>query len=157
MWKCFKLPIRYLYWIRWLFSLPLFLYNLVVCIFQGIYPFCLSRTFCHKNVYANLCQKYLLIQAYNFYSDVPLSFLILVICVLFLFPLLVSVQFSSVTQSCPTLRDPMNRSTPGLLVHHQLPKSAQSHVHCVSDAIQPSHPLSSPSLPSLNLSQQQGL
>ena len=56
-----------------------------------------------------------------------------------------AVQFSSVTQSCPTLCNPMNRSTPGLLVHHQLPEFTQTHVHWVSDAIQPSHPLSSPS------------
>ena len=53
-----------------------------------------------------------------------------------------SVQFSSVTQSCPTLCDPMNRSTPGLPVHHHLPEFTQTHVHQVSDAIQPSHPLS---------------
>ena len=57
------------------------------------------------------------------------------------------VQFSSVAQSCPTLCDPMNRSTPGLPVHHQLLEFAQTHVHRVSDAIQPSHPLSSPSPP----------
>ena len=56
-------------------------------------------------------------------------------------------QFSSVTQSCPTLCDPMNHSTPGLPVHHQLPESTQTHVHRVGDAIQPSHPLSSPSPP----------
>ena len=68
-----------------------------------------------------------------------------------------SVQFSSVAQSCPTLCDPMNRSTPGLAVHHQLPESTQTHVHRVDDAIQPSHPLSSPSPPALNLSQHQGL
>ena len=68
-----------------------------------------------------------------------------------------SVQFSSVTQSCPTLCDPMNCSTPGLPVHHQLPESTQTHVHRVGDAIQPSHPLSSPSSPALNLSQHQGL
>ena len=67
------------------------------------------------------------------------------------------VQFSSVAQSCPTLCDPMNRSTPGLPVHHQLPGFTQTHVHWVSDAIQPSHPLSSPSPPALNLSQHQGL
>ena len=60
-------------------------------------------------------------------------------------------QFSSVTQSCPTLCNPMNHSTPGLPVHHQLPESTQTHVHRVSDAIQPSHPLSSPSS-ALNLS-----
>ena len=67
------------------------------------------------------------------------------------------VQFSSVAQSCPTLCDPMNRSTPGLPVHHQLPEFTQTHVHRVSDAIQPSHPLSSPSPPAPNPSQHQGL
>ena len=67
------------------------------------------------------------------------------------------VQFSSVAQSCPTLCDPMNHSTPGLPVHHQLPEFTQTHIHCVSDAIQPSHPRLSPSLPALNLSQNQGL
>ena len=66
------------------------------------------------------------------------------------------VQFSSVAQSCPTLCDPMNRSMPGLPVHHQLPELTQTHVHCVGDAIQPSHPLSSPSPPAFNLSQYQG-
>ena len=66
-------------------------------------------------------------------------------------------QFSSVVQSCPTLCDPMNHSTPGLPVHHQFPESTQTHVHRVSDAIQPSHPLSSPSPPALNPSQHQGL
>ena len=65
-------------------------------------------------------------------------------------------QFSSVTQSCPTLCDPMNHSTPGLPVHHQLLEFTQTHVHRVSDAIQPSHSLLSPS-PALNLSQHQGL
>ena len=59
----------------------------------------------------------------------------------------VSVQFSLVAQSCPTLCDPMNRSTPGLPVHHHLPEFTQTHVHRVGDAIQPSHPLSSPSPP----------
>ena len=66
-------------------------------------------------------------------------------------------QFSSVTQSCLTLCDPMNRSTPGLPVHHQLLESTQTHVHRVADAMQLSHPLSSPSLPALNLCQHQGL
>ena len=68
-----------------------------------------------------------------------------------------SIQFSSVTQSCPTLCDPMNNSPAGLPVQHQLPESTQTHVHGVGDAIQPSHPLSSPSPPALNLSQHQGL
>ena len=67
------------------------------------------------------------------------------------------VQFSSVTQSCPTLCDPMNCSTPGLPVHHQLPEFTQTHVHRVGDAIQPSHPLSSPFPPAPNPSQHQSL
>ena len=67
------------------------------------------------------------------------------------------VQFSSVAQSCPTLCDPMNRSTPGLPVHHQLLEFTQTHVHQVSDAIQPSHPLASPSPPAPNPSQHQSL
>ena len=70
---------------------------------------------------------------------------------------LTSVQFSSVTQSCPTLCDPMNHSTPGLPVHHQLLEFTQTHVHRVRDAIQPSHPLLSPSPPAPNPSQHQGL
>ena len=68
-----------------------------------------------------------------------------------------SVQFSSVTQACPTICDPMNSSTPGLPVHHQLPQFTQTHVHRVSDAIQPSHPLSFPSPPAPNPSQHQSL
>ena len=68
-----------------------------------------------------------------------------------------NIQFSSVAQSCSTLCDPMNRSTPSLPVHHKLPEFTQTHVHQVSDAIQPSHPLSSPSLPALSPSQHQGL
>ena len=67
------------------------------------------------------------------------------------------VQFSSVAQSCLTVCNPMNRSTPGLPVHHQLPEFTQTYVHWVSDATQPSHPLSSPSPPALSLSQHQGL
>ena len=68
-----------------------------------------------------------------------------------------SLQFSSVTQLCLTLCDPMNCSMPGLPAHHQLPESTQTHVYWVGDAIQPSHPLLSPSSPALNLSQHQGL
>ena len=68
-----------------------------------------------------------------------------------------TVQFSTVAQSCPALCDPMNHSTPGLPVHHQLLESTQTHLHWVGDAIQPSHPLSSPSPPALNLSQHQSL
>ena len=68
-----------------------------------------------------------------------------------------SAQFSSVTQSCLTLCHPMNCSTPGLPVQHQLPEFTQTHVHQVGDAIQPSHPLSTPSPPAPNPSQQQSL
>ena len=68
-----------------------------------------------------------------------------------------AVQFSSVTQSCPIPCDPMNHSTPGLPVHHQLPEFIQTHVHRVGDAIQPSHPLSSPSTPAPKPSQHEGL
>ena len=68
-----------------------------------------------------------------------------------------TVQFSLVAQSSPTLCDLINHSMPGLPVHHQLPESTQTHVHWVGDAIQPSHPLSSPSPSALNLSQHQGL
>ena len=68
-----------------------------------------------------------------------------------------SVTYCSVTQSCPTLCDPMDCSTPGFPVFHHLPKLTQTHVHWVSDAIQLSHHLSSPSTPAFNLSQHQGL
>ena len=68
---------------------------------------------------------------------------------------LIYIQFSSVTQLCPTLCDPMNRSTPGLPVHHQLPEFTQTQVHRVSDAIQPSHPRLSPSPPAPKPSQHQ--
>ena len=67
------------------------------------------------------------------------------------------IQFSSVTHLYLTLCDPMNQGTPGLPVHHQLLETAQTHVHRVGHSIQPSHPLSSPSLPAFNLSQHQGL
>ena len=79
---------------------------------------------------------------------------ILIISWLFVIP---SFQFSSVAQSYLTLCDPMNHSMPGLPVYHQLPESTKTHVHWVGDAIQPSHPLSYPSPPALNLSQHQDL
>ena len=79
-----------------------------------------------------------------------------IICKIFSFQFS-SLQFNSVTQSCPTLCDPVNRRTPGLPVPHQLPELSQTHVHWVGDAIQPSHPLSSLSPPAPNPSQHQGL
>ena len=72
-------------------------------------------------------------------------------------PFIRSVQFSLVSQSCLTLCDPVNGSTPGFPIHHQLMELTQTHVHWVGDAIQPSHPLLSPSHPAFNLSQHQGL
>ena len=74
-----------------------------------------------------------------------------------LHPLLIPIQFSSVAQSCPTLCDLMDFSTPGFPVYHQLLELTQTHVHPVGDAIQPSHSLSSPSSPTFNFSQYQGL
>ena len=79
-----------------------------------------------------------------------------VICSHIYFASITLFQFSSVAQSCPALCDPMNHSTPGLPVHHLFPEFTQTHVHWVSDAIHPSHPLSSPS-PAFNLSQHQGI
>ena len=78
-----------------------------------------------------------------------------IICSLYLFPCspFHGVQFSSVAQSCPTLCDPIDCSTPGLPVHHQLPQFTETHVHGVNDAIQLSHPLPSPSPPAVNLFQ----
>ena len=73
------------------------------------------------------------------------------------FTFLNSVQFSSVAQLCPTLCDPMDCSTPCFPIHHQLSEFTQTHVHWISDAIQPFHPLSPPSSPAFNLSQHQGL
>ena len=90
----------------------------------------------------------------------PVFFLLLFCLVFGNFPLGINckVQFSSVQSlSCVWLCDPMSCSTPGLPVHHQLPEITQTHVHWVSDVIQPSHPLSSPSPPAFNLSQHQGL
>ena len=83
--------------------------------------------------------------------------LLLAACVLEHAQLLSSFEFSSVAQLCLTLCDPMNRSMPGLPVHHQLPEFTQTHVHQVSDAIQSSHPLLSPSPPAPNPSQHQSL
>ena len=75
----------------------------------------------------------------------------------FSFPFFPFIQFTSVAQPCPALCDPMDCRMPGLPVHHQLLKFTQTHVHWVGDAIQPSHPLLSPSPPTLDLSQHQGL
>ena len=76
---------------------------------------------------------------------------------IYVYYIFMCITLFSSAQSCPTLCDPMNHSTPGLPVHHQLPEFTQTHAHRVGDAIQPSHPLSSPSLPAPNPSQHQGL
>ena len=102
----------------------------------------------HPQTLTRICYKYELVQAH---------------CKTIYLPLLKlnistpSVQLSSVTQSCLTLCDPMNRSTPGLPVHLQLPEFTQTHIHRVSDAIRPSHPLLSPSPLAPNPSQHQSL
>ena len=79
---------------------------------------------------------------------------IIIICI---YTYIYRISDQIIAQWCPTLCDPMNRSMPGLPVHHQLPEFTQTHIHQVSDAIQPSHPLSSPSPPAPNPSQQQSL
>ena len=96
---------------------------------------------CQFQVYNKVIQLYIYIHRYMFFIKFFSS----------------SVQFSSVAQSCPTLCNSMNCSMPGLPVHHQLPEFTQIHVHRVGDAIQPSHPLSSPSSPATNPSQHQCL
>ena len=100
------------------------------------FPFCQKCVGCNS---VSLFLDYLILQ-----NHVPIS-------------LQISVQFSSVAQSCPTLCEPMNRSTSGLPTQNQLLDSTQTRVHRVDDAIQPSHPLSSPSSPALSLSQHQSL
>ena len=100
---------------------------------------------------------FLITLAFLWFLSIPEPFLISWSLHLLIFLSTMVFQFSSVTQSCPTLCNPINRSTPGLPVHHQLPEFTQPHVHRVGDAIQPSHPLSSPSPPAPNPSQHQGL
>ena len=100
----------------------------------------------------------LLLTSWFAYSDLWFkSLLILNYTVKAAFTLSTAFQFSSVAQLCPTLCDPLNSSTPGFPVHHQLLELAKTHIHQVGDAIQPFHPLSSPSPPAFNLSQHQGL
>ena len=119
------------------------------------------------SVYSLLFNFLFVVSVCNVFNYVLCLWIIRNVCNLFnrelmqkLFELLRNIrsdQVRSVAQSCPTLFDPMNRSTPGLPVHHQLPEFTQTHVHQVSDTIQPSHPLSSPSPPAPNPSQHQSL
>ena len=103
--------------------------------------------------YTNKLSKSLLLQDV---FDLTFTLLMLTYQSVFIHQIII-IQFSSIAQLCLTLFDPMNCSRPGLPVHHQLPEFTQTHVHRVGDAIQPSHPLSSPSPPAFNLSQHQGL
>ena len=125
--------------------------------FVKVNPFCQSFLWPTKWTYncMILRVKRLVVEVnYNCSNNIWLGPNITTNVILYIFS---SFQFSSVAQSCPTLCDPMNRSTPGLPVHHQLPEFTQTHVHRVGDAIQPSHPLSSPSPPAPNPSQHQSL
>ena len=116
-----------------------------------IYYYFYFLSFCCtlKFISLNICTYCICTIWFNYTYSLSPFFLIILWCV--------SVQFSSVTQSCPTLCNPMNRSTPGLPVHHHLPEFIQTHVRWVRDAIQPSHPGSSPSSPAPNPSQHQSL
>ena len=129
-------------------------------------PFCSRQRECGdiKRLLLNLLQMNNPVAALMFLGIKPLSKLklphfisIVMYWVFTKYKAFSSVQFSSVAQSCPTLCDPMNRSTPGLPVHHQLPEFTQTHIHRVSDAIQQSHPWSSPSPPAPNPSHHQSL
>ena len=123
--------------------------------------FILFTLYCSSEVISTILSSSSLIHSSA--SDILLLipsrvFLISVIVLsLYVYSLILLFQFSSVAQSCLTLCNPMNHSTPGLPVHHQLPEFTQTHIPLVSDAIQPSHPLSSPSLPAPNPSQHQSL
>ena len=103
---------------------------------------CTQIQSCAKKIYNSQCQHLRSISDTSSRQKITLHI-----------PLHLSVQFNSVAQSCPTLCDSMNHSRPGLPVHRQLPEFTQTHVHRVSDAIQPSHPLLSPSPPAPNPSQ----
>ena len=123
--------------------------------------FILFTLFCSSEVISTILSSSLLIcsSASDILLSIPSRVFLISVILLFVSVCLFfnSSQFSSVAQSYPTLCDPMNRSTPGLPVHHQLLEFTQTHVHRVSDAIWPSHPLSSPSPPAPNPSQHQSL
>ena len=139
-----------------------------IAIFFSRVPDVFKEQSCFTGLYDDLLLISNLFHFFYFIFSAPISFSLCFPIFPFLFfmffikplPSIVeklSYQIRSVAQSCPTLCDPMNRSTPGLPVHHQLLGLTQAHIHRVSDAIQPSHPLSSPSPPSPNPSQHQSL
>ena len=109
------------------------------------------------NLYTKVCSSFICSNSKQEITQMSFSTWVAEQTLVHLWQSIGSVQFSSVAQSCPALWDPINCSMPGLPVHHQLPEFTQTHVHRVSDAIQPSHPLSSPSLPAPNPSHHQGL
>ena len=121
---------------------PCFLSSLVVKVFWATCP--LLPTPSHSDCNTEFFKKIIALKKFIAFVSIELQ-----CCIDF--------QFSLVVQLCPTLCNPMDCSTPGFLVHHQAPELIQTHVHQVSDAIQPSHPLSSPSPLTFNLSQHQGL
>ena len=120
------------------------LFNTFFVLFQGTHSL---RTFCLPISWPSPYSQFSYYGLTTYYGQ----------SIQYLIQYLDSVQFSSVTQSCPTLCNPMNCSTPGLPVHHKLPEFTQTHVHRVGDAIQPSHLLSSPSSLAPNPSQHQSL
>ena len=144
--------------IKWNFSFLLKDFHIHLKIEWKVYRFSTSWQM-HTQTYTPslLTSLFRVIHFLNWYTGriniVKMTILPKVICRFNAIPM----KFSSVSQSCLTLCNPMNRSTPGLPVHHQLPEFTQTHVHLVGDAIQPSHPLSSTSPPAPNPSQHQNL
>ena len=124
------------------------MYNLYMCIYVHTHIYTHMYT---SNLHNFIVYNYTYITYIVYYIYIYIRLLKIT-----LVPYLMA-QFSSVTRSCLTLCDPMHCSMPDLPVHHQLPAFTQIHVHRVGDAIQPFHPLSSPSPPTFNLSQHQGL
>ena len=143
----------------WPFDSVFFHLTCVLSFFFSVY--CLHCCWCFGVIYMHFLKvKYSSFTVCQFQVYSPVIQLYIYVC-LYIFSKTENMklihQIRSVAQSCPTLCDPMNRSTPGLPVHHELPEFTETHVHRVSDAIQPSHPLSSPSPPAPNPSQHQGL
>ena len=141
-------------------SLPPF--PLISIFLPSTWTAAVSEILCRSEEGSLTCRAHLSVDYHHHFKMNQSSYFILtslvsILCPLCLLQGLMDDQIRSVAQSCLTLCDPMNRSTPGLPVHHQLPEFTQTHIHQVSDAIQPSHPLSSPSPPAPNPSQHQSL
>ena len=138
------------------FSLPAFNILSLCLVFVSLSNMCLGMFLLGFILYGTLCLLGL-IDCFLFHVGEIFSYKVFKNFLIPLFFSLLLLLVSLVTQSCPTLCDPMNCSTPGLPVHNQLPEFTQTHVHCVVDAIQPSHPLLSPSPPAPKSSQHQSL